>query len=229
MALLSYSGFRFALNLSIIVSAVSFPFFIIMPAYAFLAYKFTLLASAISFAVSLYYATKGKWKLDKQALSLIVMTNDAQYLLSCSLFLLVGFMNLLVLGPLVIYATYSLSATAPAVLKPMAPGIYNMLVPRIKWLNDKVNRALLFAALMEVMLGMFLLLNLITGQSSLLIVMMFWNFLSLRYQTSGATKFVFGQVRMQLDAVFYHRFCPRPIGFIWGKILGFVRSRAGQC
>jgi hypothetical protein len=67
------------------------------------------------------------------------------------------------------------------------------------------------AASAEVMQGLYLLLELITPSRNPMFVMIWWQFLQMRYMTdsSGHTKYAFGILDQRITSILTHKFCPQ--------------------
>jgi hypothetical protein len=116
---------------------------------------------------------------------------------------------LLALVPACIRAAVFLSEVAvyygaPEVIKAQASKLITM-----KWQLQDIN------AQMEVAIGCFLLLSMITGPRNFILLMMFWQYLRVRYMISGETKRAFGALRQAMDGFFYGKYCPGVVAKVW--------------
>eukprot|EP00906_Rhabdomonas_costata_P018894 RCo027527 len=223
----SFYLFQFAVNLFLLINAVVHIVAVFSPRIAVASYRRALMAALVSYGVSLYRANRQRMQPTLQAFRQLMLTTDAQYFMYALVMLGMGYVNVFVLGPLVIYATYNVAVAVDKGFKPKLP-VLRRLDPALKWLYSRSEPAQLYAALLEVMFGVILVLNVITGQCSVFVLMMHWNFLSYRYQTAVPTQIVFGQLRVMLDQAFHHRRCPRPLGGLWDKLVGFLRMMGSR-
>jgi hypothetical protein len=227
MLFLSFPSFQFSINAFLLVNALFhlllLPFH---PRYSLLCYRQALQAALVAYGVSLYRTNKGKLKLNLQVIRQLTLSTDAQYFFHTLLLFFVGYVNLFILAPLCIYASFNVASAMSKVIKPNFPSLYRKCDSGIVWLFAQTNQAQLYASLLEVMLGILLIVNTLTGQTSFFIAVVHWNFLSYRYQTAPSTQLVFGQLRVALDQVFNHRLCPALLRMWWEKMITFLRAMA---
>uniref|UniRef100_A0A6T2AB51 Uncharacterized protein n=1 Tax=Eutreptiella gymnastica TaxID=73025 RepID=A0A6T2AB51_9EUGL len=230
MALVSYNGFRFLCNAFLLLNAVLHPVMaFINPRMAAMCYRQALLAAVVGYAASLWISNRSKIQFNLQFAQQVSSSADAQYFMNTLIFFLTGYVNLLLLAPLCVYAAFSVADTAKTVVKPKAPSLYERFFQqRTTWLFSKTNEAMLYVALMEVMLGLFMVAGVFTRSNSLIHLVVYWNFLSGRYRTNKATQTVFGQLKQKIDGWTYHRFCPSVVRLLWAKVAGLLSSVANR-
>jgi len=226
--LLSYHGFRFGLNGFILFAALTHVLTIFLsPALSVQCYWGATLAAIVGYAVSLWRAQRSKLGLNLQSVQALMATVDAQYFLHTFAFYYMNVKNLMLLLPLTVYALYATLDAAKHALKPLRPALYaKFLEPLSVRAFAKVNEAMLYTALTEVMLGIFLLVSVFTIRGSLIHVVIQWNFLAQRYRTNPPTKMVFGQLQQRLDGVFFHPRCPIFLGNLWRSLVSFLARMA---
>jgi predicted negative regulator of RcsB-dependent stress response len=75
---------------------------------------------------------------------------------------------------------------------------------------------------LEVGQGFLLLLMLLTPGRNLVLTLVLWQYLRLRYMIHSDTKKAFQSVRLFLDGVFTHRLCPSFVNTVWQKLVTFI-------
>lgn len=131
------------------------------------------------------------------------------------------------------YLTCVLSVAAPPVLAIFA-GLLDRIMPAAlgeagwstfssdrRWglINLRVPS---WAAQVEVMLGVMLIVELVTPNRNLLLLVIFWQFLRLRYMASEHTKIAFRSLDMRLSYWFFHANAPPFLGNVYSKLRAWM-------
>eukprot|EP00667_Euglena_gracilis_P019948 EG_transcript_21468 len=229
-ALSIYRTFRFALNVSILVACcLHVVTLLVHPSVSVSCYRLATLSAIVGYGASLWWTQRSKLQLNLQAVQALLSTVDAQYFFHTVAFYLFGYKNLMLLIPLAIFAFYSALSASKHVVQPTFPSLYTRFVePTTAWATAKASEATLFAALTEVMLGVFLIFGLFSRANGVMHVLVQWNFLAQRYRASSETRTVFALLRQRLDAVFLHPRCPAALGRLWSQLAAFLSRLAQQ-
>lgn len=89
--------------------------------------------------------------------------------------------------------------------------------------NDGFKR---LAATTEVIIGISLVFSLLTPARNILLLLMFWQTLQIRYMASPSSKLAFSSMHAKILGLTQHRFCPSLAGVAYVKISSFLHSMA---
>jgi len=212
-------------------------------------YRRFLFTSIAIFVTQLYW-THGMPKFNMQYASVLLKDTNMQRLFLC-LLLFIHRPSILALSSIllteILLAGWEMAAilmycapalarqSAPAVNKAMA-AICNDLMWNQKSLAEKWKvaspRFAQLSALAEVVNGLMLLLELLTPKRNLLGLMMYWQYLQMRYMiekanqgTPGQLMAAFGMVDARITKFTQHRMCPSLIGTLYAKVKGFLENQ----
>jgi len=137
------------------------------------------------------------------------------YLLYSACFLLVP-PSLVTLIPLLVYSYYQISDQIYGTLSRIP--LLGRLVSKAKAYSQQ---ALFIAAYIEVMNGGMILLQSIGGSISLLSLLVYWQFLTYRFNSSQHTKTILETLSGRLEGLVTHRWCPSVIQTFYRKASHF--------
>lgn len=100
----------------------------------------------------------------------------------------------------------------------------SMLESKFEQLDTPQGQVIIphFAAVSELMVGIMLIVSLAGGLKNVIMLLLYWQFLSWRYVNSQWSKHAFWAMREKLDGVFNHRFCPSPFRMLYDRVKQFM-------
>jgi len=104
------------------------------------------------------------------------------------------------------------------------PSFGGRILPLLSTVTSNATQIVNFNASLEMMIGFLFIFQAFTGGQSFLAVMMWWQYLRMRYMMSQYTKHSFASLRATLDRVLLGpgTYCPRPLGSLYEKVKGFL-------
>jgi len=106
------------------------------------------------------------------------------------------------------------------------PAVGGRVLPLLSKVTDNASHIVNFNASLEMMIGFVFIFQAITGSQSFLTVMIWWQYLRMRYMMSPHTKFSFFSLRVTLDKALLGEgtYCPRFIGSLYEKLKSFLTA-----
>lgn len=114
------------------------------------------------------------------------------------------------------------------VLPSRAPRIYNAISKYLELAVARYAEVYSMNALIEVMAGFSLIINLLTPQRNFMMLMGYWQYLRIRYMLSADSKRAFGIVRAKLDGWISHSACPAVVRNGYAKLLDILAQYTDQ-
>ena len=190
------------------------------PALALRLWSFALLAMGIRQYVILR-ATGFALSMDQ--LRRLVNTFCGQYLLLCIvLWMTQAPPQFLLLCAMVIYAFADIVQHQVPILRDRAPGLFSTLQPWMDRFRAAQEHFFVNAAMCELVCGILIPLS----GGSILLGIVYLQFLKYRYRTDTYSQFAFRTVAAALGKVFHHRLCPSLIGTLYSKFCGLMHTFA---
>lgn len=163
----------------------------------------------------------GPIQLNKEYATRALLDRDTHALNPC-LVLHMGYPFVLALLPFGARAALSLAHNAVSFDVKLLKGYATQLI-------NKSWEVVKFAATLDVMTGVLLLVYMLTPRRSFVVLFLWWEGIRLRYNVRDAAIIeAVNQSRVQFDTLFYHRFAPAFVGSAWTKLKGFLSTYATQ-
>ena len=124
---------------------------------------------------------------------------------------------MLVLIPHAIRSLIYVCRYSDAYLQAYAPFLLQYLSQYILQVRNMEGTLLIYGAVFEVYCGFALIMMLFVGGSSFITIMLYWQYLQGKYSISNNCRIAFSQIKLMLNSIFYHQYCPTMItnGFEW--------------
>ena len=142
------------------------------------------------------------------------------YLMTCLLFFFFRMITALII-PMFVYSCFHLNSYVianQATLGAFGP----ILLPFSQKLQQNQSQVTMMVANMEILNAGLILLSIFTGSGSLITLFFYYYFLKQRYAQSQNTRMMMGQLRMQLDGLATHQYCPSLVAKLYYTIRDFL-------
>ena len=77
---------------------------------------------------------------------------------------------------------------------------------------------------MEVYMGVYVTLGIFLGVSSIIIVLLYWQIMRMRYLMSSSCQQAFYRFDQSATEMMGHRFCPGFVATVYDKVRGFLKG-----
>jgi len=204
-----------------------FLYFIPMISYSYATYYRVVKTAIFIYGWSLISAV-GIPKIEPTSVMRVVSNDNAHYLFLC-----------LILWPaepvshaLVVFTMYSLlqvcvwlNTNAARKLPPQFLQYYrSFLESGVQKMLQLSGQILLYCAMMEFMIMVFLIINMFFGQGSIIAILGFYWFLNLRYVYNSYSRSTLDNIGAKLDTIFHHPRCPAIITTVYNTIRTYLRN-----
>eukprot|EP00741_Cyanophora_paradoxa_P004240 tig00000789_g4117.t1 len=217
-------GVFFGLNALVLFFSVNY----VVPlrgGYAQSSYQRALFAAMASYVLTLVQKfglpnVRDFMKLfDPLAMRRVMSDSNAQYIFMCSVFLS-SRPSFVLLIPVAVSALYQCCFFLNENLRAGRPALWALVSRPVTFLLTRQISALQYIATLEVTIGVLKILELFTPARSFLAFLMYWQFLMLRYATSGHTRGALVSFGAKLDA--FSARLPGPLQLVYRKARGLL-------
>lgn len=166
----------------------------------------------------------GMIKFNKEYLRSIAFDEEAHYLIGAFL-LLISAPNIMANLPQACRSALFIATSVQLFLPTMIPMLWGVAGPMITRFVSKRAEVYSFCSSMEVMTVFVLMFELLTPARNFMLVLMYWQYLRLRYMLSFGTKQAFASVNSQLNLwLCESSWCPKAVGSLYTKLATYIHS-----
>jgi len=128
--------------------------------------------------------------------------------------------------PIVSRSVLFIAHSLNVILSQRLPSLHGRLRGRLQQITSNGKQIWSYNAMLEVATGMALLVQLFLPIRNILLTLMFWQYLRLRYMVSADSRFAFGRLKSFLDQKILGptSYCPRFVGNLYTKLCSFISS-----
>ena len=183
----------------------------------------TLLQVSVALQLVAVVRSHGRPQLSKDYARRVAMDEESHFVMWALLLLTGGSPSLIAAAPIGVCAVLYLARSAEVLVRSFRPELEATVVPLARRVTTQAAALYRFRASMEIytaVMAPFALL--LGGGGSLLVTVMLWQYLRVRYVLAHSMRAAFAEFRMQLDRVFAHPACPAVIGGAWRKLCSML-------
>lgn len=184
--------------------------------------KIALLTSLIHL-----YKRYGKPQLNMDYATKIISDDEGQYMfLSILLYTTCTLPTFTFLIPYTIRSTLFVCKYLHQQIQLRWPRLSAQYSPKLQAIISREDELIRQGAILEVLAGILLIINAIfTSNKQFTLVLVYWQYLKLRYTLNTHTKFAFTTVKHTIDSYLYKPMVPRIIQSVWEKICAFLSAQ----
>lgn len=201
--------------------ATALPF--LSPLHPVTAFKTMLQLSAAAQVVTVYRA-HGRPQLSKDFARRVAMDEESHFVFWALLLLTYPSPSLLPAVPVAGRALLFVCRSAEALVQSFRPSLAPSVRPLCARVTSQAVALYVFNASMEVYTAVMAPFALLTGGGSILVTVMLWQYLRVRYVLAQSTRTAFAQFRASADRLFCHPSCPGAVSAAWRKMCSVLHS-----